>query len=82
MFAISIASAITARIDVEPAMNAALLVIIIGIAVAALGLAGARMKGGGTSLNRTILYTMLALMVALLIWLAVMVLFVGPPVPK
>jgi hypothetical protein len=59
-------------------MPSSLLIIIIGIAIAALCLAGARMKGGGASFNRTVFYTILALLVALLLWLAIMVLFVGP----
>jgi len=63
-------------------MTAALLVIIIGITVAALCLAGARRKGGATSFNRTVLYTMVALVVALLAWLAVMVLFAGPAISR
>jgi hypothetical protein len=63
-------------------MTAALLVIIIGISVAAVCLAGARKKGGRTSFNRTVLYTMVALIIALLIWLATMVLFVGPALQK
>jgi hypothetical protein len=63
-------------------MTAALLVIIIGISVAAVCLAGARRKGGSTSFNRTVLYTMVALIIALLIWLATMVLFVGPALQK
>lgn len=63
-------------------MTAALLVLIIGITVAAAGLAGARRKGGATSVNRTVLYTMVALAAALLVWLAIMVLFVGPALSK
>jgi hypothetical protein len=63
-------------------MSAALIIIIVGIAVAAICLAGARMKGGRASFNRTVLYTIVALLVALLIWLAIMVLFVGPAMRK
>ena len=63
-------------------VTAAFLVIIIGITVAAVCLAGARTKGGGTSFNRAVLYTMMALIVALLIWLTAMVLFVGPAPQK
>lgn len=60
----------------------ATLIIVIGIAVAAICLAGARMKGGQASFNRTVVYTIAALLVALIIWLAVMVLFVGPAMKR
>jgi hypothetical protein len=59
-------------------VSASVLIIIIGIAVAGVCLAGARMKGGSASFNRTVFYTIAALLVALLIWLVAMVLFVGP----
>lgn len=63
-------------------MFAGIIIIIIGIAVAAICLAGVRMKSGPASFNRTVLYTILALLAALLLWLAVMVLFVGPAMQK
>jgi hypothetical protein len=60
----------------------ATLIIVIGIVVAAICLAGARMKGGQTSFNRTVVYTIAALLVALIIWLVVMVLFIGPAMKR
>jgi hypothetical protein len=35
-------------------------------------------EGGQASFNRTVFYTIATLLVALLLWLAAMVLFVGP----
>jgi hypothetical protein len=39
-------------------------------------------EGGQGSFNRTVFYTIAALLVALIIWLAVMLVFVGPALKR
>ena len=60
----------------------AILIVIIGIVVASACLIGAKKMGGSSPVMRTGLYTLFALVLALLLWLTVMVLFVGPAMKR
>lgn len=57
-------------------------IILFGIIVAAACLIGARRMGGKLPVLRTALYTLVALIIAFLLWLAVMAIFVGPAMKK